>query len=360
MNTVMLNTISLDGGVIIKKGGSGGGGGNTPGGGGSDIPVIGDGKTYLYIKYPNKRIGQITLNFSQSVNYGVYIDWGDGSEIRREYGEGDAWAQHTYEEAGEYVISLSPIDGCVLGLGRSSKSYPVLGNGQEKEHIYSNMIQAVEIGNSVTSIGNYAFSRCSSLSSVVIPNSVTSIGNYAFSRCYSLSSVVIPNSVTSIGNYAFSSCSALSSIVIPNSVTSIGNYAFGNCSALSSIVIPNSVTSIGSEAFYYCYSLSSVVIPNTVTSIGNDTFNYCLSLSSVVIPNSVTSIGNYAFYSCYGIRVYDFSQCTSIPTLGTNAFYGISSDCKIVVPDALYDEWKAATNWSSHASKIVKASEFNG
>jgi hypothetical protein len=44
----------------------------------------------------------------------------------------------------------------------------------------------------------------------------------------------------------------------------------------------------------------------------------------------------------------------------SNAFNSIASDCKIVVPDALYDEWKAATNWSTYASYIVKSSEFNG
>jgi hypothetical protein len=79
------------------------------------------------------------------------------------------------------------------------------------------------------------------------------------------------------------------------------------------------------------------------------------------IPSSVTSIDGYAFYNCYSVAYYDFHNHTSVPTLSNNnAFYGIASDCKIVVPDALYDEWIAATNWSSLASKIVKASEFNG
>ena len=70
--------------------------------------------------------------------------------------------------------------------------------------------------------------------------------------------------------------------------------------------------------------------------------------------------GNYAFSSCSSVAFYDFSQCTSVPTLGgTSVFSYSNSDCKIVVPDALYDEWISATNWSSYASKIVKASEFN-
>ena len=81
---------------------------------------------------------------------------------------------------------------------------------------------------SVTSIGNSAFSYCSSLTSVTIPNSVTSIGDPAFYGCRSLTSVTIPNSVTSIGNRAFCRCHSLTSVTIPNSVTSIGNAAFLN------------------------------------------------------------------------------------------------------------------------------------
>jgi hypothetical protein len=79
-----------------------------------------------------------------------------------------------------------------------------------------------------------------------------------------------------------------------------------------------------------------------------------------VIPSSVTSIGSSAFGNCDGMAFYDFSQFASVPTIESGTFYGIKYGCKIIVPDALYDEWKAATNWSSHASKMVKASEFNG
>ena len=88
--------------------------------------------------------------------------------------------------------------------------------------------------------------------SYVIPSSVTSIDDYAFSSCDSLSEIGIPSSVTSIGDSAFSSCDSLSEIVIPSSVTSIGDWAFSFCSSLSEIVIPSSVTSIGDCAFYNC------------------------------------------------------------------------------------------------------------
>ena len=66
---------------------------------------------------------------------------------------------------------------------------------------FLNMIDEVNIGNNMTSIGTRAFCHCNSLASVTIPSSVTSIGENAFSECYSLTSVTIPSSVTSIAKY---------------------------------------------------------------------------------------------------------------------------------------------------------------
>jgi hypothetical protein len=301
-----------------------------------DMPVIGDGKTYLYIKIAAPGRMTVPLYFSQTVANGVTIDWGDGRATQTLSGTGNVNTTHKYAEIGEYTITLNPSSGCTLGLGHNSTSYCVMGSGGNAGKVYCNMLQAVEIGKNVTSIGEGAFYYCYSLASVVIPDSVTSIGNSAFYSCCSLASVVIPSSVTSIGNNAFRQCYSLSSIVIPYSVTSIGNYAFGNCVSLASVVIPDSVISIGDAAFYYCYSLASVVI-----------------------PESVTSIGDSAFINCTGMVFCDFRAAKSVPTLGGTSVFSYSS-CKIVVPDSLYDTWIAATNWSTYASKIVKASEFNG
>ena len=154
------------------------------------------------------------------------------------------------------------------------------------------------IPNSVTNIGDGAFSRCESLQSVTIPNSVTSIGNSAFCLCKSLQSITIPNSVTKIGDGAFGSCRSLQSITIPNSVTSIGDEVFFDCESLQSVTIPNSVKSIGNSAFCSCTSLQNITIPNSVTSIGDEAFSWCTSLQSITILNSVTKIGNYAFLHC--------------------------------------------------------------
>jgi hypothetical protein len=187
---------------------------------------------------------------------------------------------------------------------------------------YSGTAQNVTIpekvnGVPITSIYNFAFHENNKpdeqkLTSVTIPNSVTTIGNYAFSS-NQLTSVTIPNSVTTIGDSAFSS-NQLTSVTIPNSVTTIGDSAFSS-NQLTSVTIPNSVTTIGDSAFSF-NQLTSVTIPNSVTSIGNSAFS-SNQLTSVTIPNSVISIGNYAFSSN---KLTSVTIPNSVTTIGDSAF----------------------------------------
>ena len=338
--------------------------------------ITDDGATRLHIRIATVGRMTVPLYIGQTVANGVSIDWGDGSAAETLAGTGNVNTSHTYAEPGDYVISLMPEDGCTLSFGNGS-SYCVMGPTGNNGKVYCNMLQYVSVGRNVTSIGsnalsycysmesitipdgvtsigNYAFDSCYSLSGIIIPNGVTSIESNAFQNCYSLSNITIPNGVTSIGNYAFRNCYSLSSIIIPNGVTSIGNYAFQLCYSLSSITIPDGVTSIGIYAFGYCHSLSSIKISNGVTSIGSNAFGYCYSLSSIIIPDGVTSIGGYVFQNCYGLRYLDFSSCTTVPALSTSsAFADIPSDCQMLIPTALYDEWSTETNWATYASRMV-------
>jgi hypothetical protein len=236
-------------------------------------------------------------------------------------------------------------------------------------------IATLVISEGVTSIGEYAFSDCSGLTSVTIPNSATSIGERAFYDCSGLTAIdvstdnvayasedgvlfnktkttlilypngktrayTIPSSVTSIGSQAFSGCSGLTSITIPSSATSIGSYAFYGCSGLTAVTIPSSVTSIGQQAFSYCSGLTSVPIDSGVTSIGDYAFEYCSGLTSVTIPNSVTSIGGNAFSNCRGLTGA-LTIPSSVTSIGSGAFNGCSGLTSVTIPSSVTSigEW---------------------
>ena len=270
------------------------------------------------------------------------------------------------------------------------------------------------IPNTVTSIGNSAFSGCSGLTSITIPNSVTSIDDYAFYGCSSLTSITIPNSVTSIGNKAFSGCSGLESIVvesgnpifdsrnncnaiietsknnlivgckntiIPNSVTKIQEHAFSGCRDLRSIKIPSSVTTIDDNAFSNCNSLDTVIINsnntcynfwvtpddtitnpriliigNSVTSIYEYAFTECNSLISISIPASVTSIGNYAFRGCSNIGTI-YSRNTNPPIIdNSSTFKNVSRSAKLYVPNGSVEAYKQANIWKEFYN--IEESDF--
>ena len=207
----------------------------------------------------------------------------------------------------------------------------------------------------VSTVPGHSFSS-TGLQNVIIPNIVRTIEKYAF-RTTKFQNLVIPNNVMQIGEYAFDSCS-LESVVISENIAQLSNYIFQKCKNLKSVTIPNSVTVIGDYAFYECSNLTSVNIGNSVTSIGRSAFYKCINLYNITIPKGVTNIGNSAFYSS-SLGLIDFTQHESIPTLGSDVFTGVYGSFKIVVPDELYDEWIAATNWSNYASKIIKKSDYD-
>ena len=142
-------------------------------------------------------------------------------------------------------------------------------------------LTSVTIPNSVTSIGNHAFSSCTGLTSVIINSPAIMSINYSGTSPLEgffgnqVTNYTIGNDVTSIGNYAFSGCTGMTSVTIPNSVTSIGNHAFRGCRGLTSVTIPNSVTSIGNYAFRSCTSLKDLYFDGTKAQWNNVAKGYC-------------------------------------------------------------------------------------
>ena len=292
-----------------------------------------DGKTRIYITLQE---GRTSPMMGICPNGTVTVDWGDGTTPDTLTGTSLTTVQwtptHNYAASGDYVITLT-VDGAagLVGDRNGSCLLHYASSADNRNRPYLNAIQRVELGSSIPSIGNFAFSGCYSLASITIPRSVTNIGANAFPKCYSLAQITLPRGVTSIGDGAFVDCYSLASITIPRSVTNIGVAIFRNC-----------------------YSLAQTTLPSVVEYIGSYAFGNCYSLASVEIPGSMAGIAVYAFDGCSGMAFYDFTACTAVPALSnTNAFSGIPADCEIRVPASLLDEWKAATNWATYANQIV-------
>ena len=267
----------------------------------------------------------------------------------------------------------SSVDGVLFDKDKTSLiKYP-----ENKEN------ETYTIPNSVTSIGNYAFSYCNSLTSINIPDGVTSIGNSAFYKCTALSDVyyggseedwskiTIESGNTYLTNatihftesetvciYDYEMCSDCNGITIlkyngglgeditiPDkideyAVCHIGVSAFENCTDIKSIVIPEGVTSIGKSAFAGCTGLVSATLPDSVTSIGGSLFSGCVSLKSITIPEGITRISSSLFSGCVSLTSVTIPQ--SVTSIGSTAFYGCSS-----LSDVYYDgtksEWAKIT-----------------
>lgn len=270
-----------------------------------------DGTTRIYIHLED---GRTSPMLGLGVNGTVSVDWGDGSTPNNTLTGTNVSAvkwtpSHNYAVAGDYVIKLTVSGSAQISGVSASNTYSCLlryaSTTDERNKVYQRAIRKVEIGNNI-SIGNFAFGFCSSMREIVIPNTVSTLGNHAFYNCQ------------------------LSNVILPNSITSIGEYGFRDDTMLTNIVFAG-IETVGVRAFYGCNSMSNFVFPSTVSSILD-----------------------YAFYSCGGVKYYDFTACTSIPTLSSApVFNGIPVDCEIRVPATLETRWKNATNWATYSEYIV-------
>jgi len=191
-------------------------------------------------------------------------------------------------------------------------------------------VRSVILPSSVTKLGIYAFTSCSSLTALTIPYGVTTIPYYAFAGCSSLTSVILPETVTRIERLAFAGCSRLPFIDLPDSVTYIGEQAFVACDSMSTIVIPPGVTELVPNAFAGCSCLDSVVIGSSVTSIGMNAFAGCSNLKSITIPPSVDSIAPFAFVSCPGLTSVTI-ESSSETYVGDYAFAGDANLASVTI-----------------------------
>ena len=270
-------------------------------------------------------------------------NWGGGDEPQIPNDE--IW--YTSSDGNRVMPSATNVFGANIVSNNYSNGKGVIKFDGDVTSIRNNAFRgctgltSITIPNGVTSIISSAFEGCTGLTSIVvengnkmydsrnncnaiigtatnplirgckttiIPNSVTSIGDSAFSGCTGITSITIPNSVTRIGWYAFDGCTDLTSVTISNGVTSIGGAAFSGCTGLTSITIPNSVTSIGGAAFSGCTGITSVKVESTTPPGTNrNIFTGCTALKEIFVPSaSVNAYKTASGWSDYANKIKGF------------------------------------------------------
>lgn len=353
-----------------------------------------DNKTRLYFSIPYDNYS-ITLRYNQSDSNGVRVLWGDGTTEQYVSSTGNQSLTHTYAKKGDYVCVIRVYSGEITLGG----SYGLLNASSWQNDLKGCFaLKKAEVSSKVTGIGSYMFGYCINLESVSLPTSITTFGRYSFAYCTKLRHITIPPSVTTIDNQCFNNCynleemslpkavpasqafptgsaklkriicpaeliasaaylycySLIEEVTIPNGATSLAKNMFAN-SYVRRVILPDSIESIGTDVFNQSYYIDNLDLPDSVKSLGGYSL-YRMNLSKFIAPANLETIGSTVFYDMLSLAVADFRKVTKVPTLGTSNFN--KGNPKIVVPDNLYDEWIAATNWSSLASKIVKASSY--
>ena len=308
-----------------------------------------DGATRLEIEIASESRKDMRICFYQSKKNGVLIDWGDGNSERSANVNSFTFATHNYDVAGRYTIKLTVDDDCEVKLGQNSGGVMVLFNAAAGS-AYKAELLSVNIGNHITGLNNGAFNYSYGLSRISMAKSIASIG----AECFAFSAIryiTIPAGVDTIDYDTFNECRALSNISLPVSVQNIGNNAFRTCQALSRFNMKY-VTNPGSYAFAECHNLKEISLKEGITYIPNGILSECKSLVRVEFLGNVKMLYSYALRKCTSIKTVDFTHCTAVPTAQNEIFYSYPSDLEILVPAALADEWKQATNWTAFASKI--------
>ena len=421
--------------------------------------VTDDGATRLYVTLSD---GRLKPYLAFAINGTATIDWGDNSATETLTGSSTSTLvsiQHTYSQAGDYVISISST-AKIYFQGISGYSSVVLtktaspsSSTYNEDRIYIEAIRKIEFGTNINQLSERCFSG-TKIETMVISKGITTIAKYSLS--FMLSALVIPSGVTTISESGFGSLTHIKKIILPKSITTVEKNAFLGTHNLKKIILPpasvifnatdifnqsstytnkipegttmvanslfrgsynftkiklpSTLTRLGTYAFTECYSLLEVEfspinsltvdgyafkncgnlrkvtfpqncamtnctemfrgcnnleeinLPNGFTKADSYFLGNCYSLSSLVIPSTLTSIQANAFNNCYGMAYYDFSNLSSVPTLANvNAFSNMPSDCKIIVPDNLYNDWTADSVWSdsSIVDHIISKSDWD-
>lgn len=199
----------------------------------------------------------------------------------------------------------------------------------------SELLEKVEIGKGVISLGEKCFYNCTSLKEIIMSaeNTVLTVKNGAlyskdektliqYFAGASAKDYTVANGTTEVGKFAFSN-SSLESVAIPSGVKLVNYNAFENCASLKEIILPNGLEEIKGSAFLGCTSLLELTIPEGITNIAPSMLAGATSLSAVNLPSTAVEIGEYAFDGCISLTQIHITK--NISRVAENAF----EDCEI-------------------------------
>ena len=309
-----------------------------------------DGATRIYISLSSLLNMPMTLHYSQTVDAGVTIDWGDGSPAETASGTGNVSLSHEYTEKGHYTISMKATSGTA-----SFDNRKVFGESYANQ----NSIQRVEIGDSFTKIGKEALLYARGMKTISISNSVTA-GMTDNLRYSGLQAVVFPRSMTSL-SFSYNGLYGCGALRMVSAAPTAGGDSITNNSGVRECAVLRRVTSarvaahMNNYEFNGCQALETISFnPGpSLTQIGTAVFSGCYSLREFEIPATITSIAAQAFYRCYSMQSLRFKPATPPTVANANAFTDIPTTCVVEVPAASLAAYQAATNYSGIAAQMV-------
>lgn len=365
--------------------------------------VTDDNTTRLYVNTDEDGQG-FALEINATGN--VVVDWGD--ETPSETGTGTLNLQHSFEHAGNYIVRISGDDSYSIKAPPYGAAWfePLPGIGIEVQGApYDYSLNRIETSQQCTYVRVYcagglstisahsncnvylfscpaikavvaASCSCNMCSSVDVILSRLSSASYCprlediisydmkysvkFDNCSSLKRIAGQGRSAGANEYKyFTNNYALEYLRIDGS-NAIGGSAFENCHSLRTIHGFTKIKSLGERAFHNCWNLSmDIVLDTSITEIP-DAFRGCHSLKKIKALGNIERVDSYALADCKNLEVLDFSANRLVAHVGKLSDYWSPTHVAIIVPDSLYDEWIVAANWSTYASQIVKASEYNG
>ena len=254
----------------------------------------------------------------------------DFSKTQISYGEFDGC-----ESLEEIVISkdISKIGDFAF---RNCRKLRVIVTASQNDNIEEGLFETPD---TLTIIGQYAFSGCESLTAIKLGNSVRTVGTGAFSCCTNLISADFSrSSVGMLQNNLLQSDKNLRYFKPPKHLESIGYGAFKDCEAIERIPIPPTVRDIGLAAFQHCISLISIQIPRSITTIKSHTFRNCFALEEVRGGEGIKQIGSSAFYQCISLKDAALANLTrNAEQIESAAFYSCRNLQELNLPTSVSD-----------------------